>query len=124
MSYKILFMLNAIVVAAFGLLLFIAPQTGLAQFNMTARAQEVFMARVVGAALISLGVLLWFAKDAEGAAQRNLGIAALAGSVVGVIVTLMGVTSIVKGLGWVALVVEVVFALGYIFVLFLQPRMQ
>ena len=45
------------------------------------------MARVIGAALISLGVLLWFAKDAEGAAQKNLGIAALAGSVVGVIVT-------------------------------------
>jgi hypothetical protein len=124
MSYKILFVINAIVVVAFGLLLFVAPEVGLSQFAMTARVQEVLMARVIGAALISLGILLWFAKDAEGAAQKNLGIAALAGSVLGLVVTIMGVLDVVKGLGWVAIVVEVVFALGYAFVLFLQPRMK
>jgi len=124
MSYKILFVLNAIVVAAFGLLLFIAPETGLTQFSMTARAQEIYLTRVVGAALISLGVLLWFAKDAEGAAQKNLSMGALAGSVVGLIVTIMGVATMVKGYGWVALVVEVVFGLGYAFMLFLQPKMK
>ena len=124
MSFKILFAINAIVVAAFGLLLFVAPETGLAQFNMTARAQELFMARAIGAALASLGVLLWFAKDADEAAQRGLSMAALAGTVLGLIVTIIGVASMVKGLGWVVLVVEVVFGLGYGFILFLQPRMK
>jgi len=124
MSYKILFVINAIVVVAFGLLLFLAPETGLAQFDMTARAQEVFMARVIGAALASLGILLWFAKDADEAAQKNLGMAALVGTVLSLIVTIIGVVTIVKGLGWVALIVEVVFGLGYAFIMFLQPRMK
>lgn len=124
MSYKILFVLNAIVVAAFGLLLLIAPETGLTQFAMTARAQEVFMARAIGAALVSLGVLLWFAKDADEAAQKNLGMAALAGAVLALIVTIMGVATVFKGLGWIVLVVEVVFGLGYAFLLFIQPRMK
>ena len=124
MSYKILFVINAIVVVAFGLLLFLAPETGLAQFNMTARAQEIFMARVIGVALASLGVLLWFAKDADEAAQKNLGMAALAGTVLGLIVTVIGIATVVKGLGWVAAVVEVVFGLGYAFVMFLQPKMK
>ncbi len=124
MSYKILFVINAIVVVAFGLLLLVAPETGLTQFNMTARAQELFMARVIGAALISLGVLLWFAKDADEAAQKNLGMAALAGTVLGLIVTVIGIATVVKGLGWVAAVVEVVFGLGYAFVMFLQPKMK
>ena len=124
MSYKILFVLNAIVVAAFGLLLLIAPETGLTQFAMTARAQEVFMARAIGVALISLGVLLWFAKDADEAAQKNLGMAALAGAVLGLIVTIIGVATVMKGLGWVVLVVEAAFGLGYAFLMFLQPRMK
>jgi hypothetical protein len=124
MSYKILFVINAIVVAAFGLLLFIAPETGLTQFHMTARAQEVFMARAIGAALVSLGILLWFAKDADAVGQRNLGMAALAGSVLALIVTIIGMATVVKGLGWVAIVVEAVFGLGYAFVIFLQPKMK
>jgi hypothetical protein len=121
---KLLFVLNAIVAVVFGLVLVFVPETGLAQFNMTARAQEIFMARAIGAVLVSLGVLLWFAKDADVGIQKNLNIAGLAGSILGLIVTIIGVASVVKGLGWLILVVEVAFALGYGFVLFLRPRMK
>jgi len=124
MSYKILFVINAIVVAAFGLLLFIVPKTGLVQFGMTFRDQEIFMARVIGGALVSLGILLWFAKDVEGEAQKGFGMGALAGTVLALIVTIIGVATMVKGLGWVAIVVEAVFGLGYAFIIFLQPKMK
>ena len=124
MSYKMLFVLNAVIVVVFGLLLFVAPEIGLAQFKMDKVVQEIFMARAIGAALVSLGILLWFAKDVEGAAQKNLSMAALAGSVLGVIVTVIGITKVVKGFGWLALVVEILFALGYAFILFLQPKMK
>jgi len=124
MSYKLLFVLNAVVVVAFGLLLLIVPATGLAQFDMTVRGQEVFMARVIGAALVSLGLLLWFAKDTDEAAQKNFGMAALAGTVLSLIVTIIGIATLVKGFGWVAVVVEVLFGLGYAFILFLQPKMK
>jgi len=121
---KVLFVINAVVAVAFGFLLLFAPEVGLTQFAMSARVQEVFMARVVGAALASLGFLLWFAKDADEALQKSFSMAGLAGSVLALIVTIIGVVTAVKGLGWIAILVEVLFALGYAFVLFLQPRMK
>ena len=121
---KLLFILNAVIAVAFGLLLLVAPEVGLTQFNMTARVQEVFLTRVVGVALASLGALLWFAKDADDELLKKLSVAALASSVLTLIVTVIGVTNVVAGLGWLAIVVEVIFALGYAFVLFLQPRMK
>jgi len=125
MSYKLLFVVNAIVVFALGLLLVVAPNVGLEQFRMDARATEVFLTRVVGAALASLGLVLFFAKDTDESAQRFLSMAALAGVVLGLIVTLIGVAGgLVRANGWIAIVVEMLFALGYAFMIFLQPRMQ
>jgi len=121
---KLLFVVNAIVAVAFGLLLVVAPEIGLNQFAMTTRVQEIFMARAVGAVLAALGAVLWFVKDADDALQKKFSMAALAGSVLGIIVTIIGVATVMKGLGWLAVVVEVLFALGYAFVLFLQPRMK
>jgi len=122
---KLLFVISAIVAVAFGLLLVFVPEMGLNQFAMTARVQEIFMARAIGAALAALGAVLWFVKDADEALQKSFSMAALAGSVLGIIVTIIGVVGgAVKGLGWLAIVVEVVLALGYAFVLFLQPRMK
>jgi hypothetical protein len=125
MNYKLVFIINAVVVAAFGLLLLVAPKTGLAQLGMSARALEVFLTQVVGAALISVGVLLWFSQNADEDAQRWLGIAALAGAVLGLLVTLIGFGGgLVKGLGWIAIVLELIFGLAYAFLVFLQPKMQ
>ncbi len=125
MSYKLVFIINAIVVFAFGLLLVVAPTVALDQFNMDKVATVVFLARVVGAALASLGLVLWFAQNADEDAQRWMGMAALAGAVLGLIVTLIGVGGgIVRAMGWIPIVLEIVFALAYAFLVFLQPKMQ
>lgn len=125
MSYKVLFVLNAIVLLAVGLVLLFTPTTVLAQFNMDARIPEQYLARVVGAALASLGLLLWFAKDAEGAAQNNLGLGALVGVVLAIIVTVIGLAGgLIRVNGWIPLVVEAVFGLGYAFMIFLKPKMK
>lgn len=121
--YKLLFIANAIVVFAFGLLLLVAPTVGLAQFKMDARVTEVFLARAVGAALVSLGLVLFFGKDVEETAPKFLGMAALAGSVLALIVTLIGVIRhVIRANGWIAIILELLFVLGYVFVVFLQPR--
>ena len=121
---KLLFVISAIVAVAFGLLLVFVPEMGLNQFAMTARVQEIFMARAIGAALAALGAVLWFVKDADEALQKKFSMAALAGSVVGIIATVIGVVTVMKGLGWLVLVVEIIFALGFAFVAFLQQRMK
>jgi hypothetical protein len=123
--YKILFIVNAIVVFAFGVLLLVAPTVGLAQFKMDARVTEVFLARVVGAALMSLGLVLFFGREVDETAQKFLGIAALAGSVLALIVTLTGVLRhVIRANGWIAIILELLFALAYAFVVFLQPRLM
>jgi ABC-type Fe3+-siderophore transport system permease subunit len=125
MSYKVLFVLNAVVAFAFGLFLFLVPSMALSQFTMDGRVPEVFLTRVVGVALTSLGLLLWFAKDSDESSQKNLGIASLVGVVLALIVTIMGVASgVVRTNGWIAIVVEIVFGLGYAFMLFLKPQMK
>lgn len=125
MNYKLVFIINAIVVFAFGLLLVVAPTVGLQQFNMDAQKSAMFLTRVVGAALASLGLLLWFAQNADEDAQRWMGMAALAGAVLGLIVTLIGVGGgLVRQNGWIAIVLELLFALAYAFLVFLQPKMQ
>lgn len=126
MSYKLLFIVNAVVVFAFGLLLLAAPTVALAQFKMDARVTEVFITRVVGVALISLGLVLFFAKDVDEPMQKFVGMAALAGAVLALIVTLMGAIGKgpVRSNGWIPIIVELLFALAYAFVIFLQPRLQ
>lgn len=124
---KLLFIVNAVVVLALGLALMFAPEATLNQFGAETRVAELHMARFLGAALATLGVLLWFAKDAaEETVQRNMGYAMLAGSVLALFVTILGVAAsgIIRSFGWLVIVIEVVFALGYVFVLFLQPRMK
>ena len=124
---KILFMLSAAVAAILGLALVFAPATVLGQFGVETRVPELHMGRFLGAALACLGILLWFAKDAsEENVQRNMGYAMLAGTVLALLVTIIGVTmdGVIRSLGWVVILVEVLFALGYVFVLFLQPRMK
>lgn len=124
---KLLFIVNAGVVLVLGLALIFAPAATLSQFGTETRVAELHMARFLGAALAALGLLLWFAKDAsDEIVQRNMGYAMLAGTVLALFVTILGVAvdGVIRNFGWLVIVVEVVFGLGYVFVLFLQPRMK
>jgi hypothetical protein len=124
---KLIFILNAVVLVLLGLALLFAPEATLTQFGTETRVAELSMARFLGAAIATLGLLLWFAKDAsDETVQRNMGYAMLAGTVFALFVTVLGVAAdgIIRNFGWLVIVVEVVFGLGYVFVLFLQPRMK
>jgi hypothetical protein len=127
MGAKLLFIVNAIVVLVLGAAMLFVPEATLTQFGTETRIPELHMARFLGVALITLGLVLWFAKDAsEASAQRMLSFAMLGGTVLALVVTIIGIAfdGIIRNLGWLVIVVEVVFGLGYVFVLFLQPRMK
>jgi hypothetical protein len=127
MSSKILFILNAIVALVLGLALVFAPEATLTQFGTETRVAELHMGRFLGAALAALGLLLWFAKDAsEEQVQRNMAMGMLGGTVLALIVTVLGVAldGVIRSFGWLVIVIEIVFGLGYAFVIFVQPRMK
>ena len=126
MGYKILFLLNALVVFALGAALLFVPEMAMGQFQTQARVPEVVEARYLAAALLTLGLLLWFVKDvSDERLQKNFSAVGFIGSILAIIVTIIGITKEVLIINsWIPVVVEVVFGLGYAFILFLKPRMK
>lgn len=126
MGYKILFILNALVVFALGAALLFVPEMALGQFQTQMRVTEVVQARYLGAALLTLGLMLWFIKDvSDERLQKNFSVVGLVGAILAVIVTIIGITKSVLTINsWIPPVVEVIFGLGYAFMLFLKPKMK
>jgi peptidoglycan/LPS O-acetylase OafA/YrhL len=128
MSYKLMFILNAIVAFAIGAAFLFVTATTLRYFGTETRVPELLLGRFFGSAMLTLGLFLWFAKDAaEESVQKNMALALLIGAVVGLIVTVIGISpasGVIRSNGWVAIMVYVVIALGYVFLLFLKPRQK
>jgi amino acid permease len=127
MGYKVLFVLNALVCVVLGAALLIVPEMTLDQFHSQQRANtEVPYARFLGSTFLTLGLISWFVKDtSDSNLQKNVGAVGLVGSVLAVVVTIMGISKgLINANSWIPIVVEVVFALGYAFMLFLKPRMK
>lgn len=127
MSYRILFVLNAIVAFLFGLAFLIVPERVLGLFGTTEQyASTLLLARFFGTAMLALGLLLWFAKDAQEGVQRGMGIALIVGAVAGLIVVLIGTLSssaVIRSNGWIAMLIYLITGLGAAYLVFLRPRM-
>jgi len=128
MSYKILFVLNALVAVIFGLGFLIKPDIALPLLGVTEQyASTVWAARFFGSAMLALGLVLWFAKDADTNVQKGMGWALLISTLVGLVLTLAATfakNAVLRQNAWIPIVVYVLFGLGYGFMIFLQPRMK
>jgi len=128
MSYKLLLILNAFVTVVFGTGFLVVPKTVLGLFRTETYGSTVLLSQFFGTALLALGLTLWFARNvSDTAIQKGVGIALLIGSLAGLIVTVIGMSSasgVIRANGWLAVVIYVLFALGYGFLLFLKPRMK
>lgn len=128
MSYRILFVLEAILASLFGLAFLIVPERVLGLFGTTEKyASTLLLARFFGSALLALGLVLWFAKDAGEGVQRGTGIALLVGALAGLIVTVMGAFSasaVIRSNSWIAILLYLLAGLGSGYLVFLGPRMK
>jgi len=127
MNYRIMLILNAIVVVLFGGLFLILPQTALDLFGTEVYVSTLLVARFLGGAMLMSGISMWFLKDIfDQKTQKSLGITLLGGSAGGFALSIIGMTSsgVIRTNGWVLLVITVLFSLGYAFLLFLQPQMS
>jgi len=125
MSYRMMFTINAVILAIFGVLFMIMPDFVLAQFKSEQYVQTFFVARFMGSAMLLGGIFLWILKDAIPAKmQKNIAFLLLAYSIGGFVMSLLGMTSIgvLRANGWVLLVLFGLFALVYGYILFLQPK--
>ncbi|HSG42620.1 MAG TPA: hypothetical protein VLA72_05645 [Anaerolineales bacterium] len=128
MSYNFLFVLNALVALVFGIAFLFVPDTVLLYFGVTDAVESTeWVSRFFGSAMFALGLVLWFAKDTDANIQKNVGYSLLASSIIGLVVTIMASVAdnaVIRSNSWIPIVVYVLFALGYAFMLFLKPKMK
>ena len=126
MSYRIMFVITALVTVLLGLAFLIVPSIVIEQFGVDDYASTRMVAQFFGTALLALGVVLWFAKDAaDDASQRGMGIGVLIGAAAGLIVTIIAtVGGTLRALGWIAILLYLLVGLGFAYLVFLQPRVK
>ncbi len=124
MNYRIMFMVNAFIADLLGLGLLAVPGRILGQFGVDEYAATRLISQFFGAAMLALGLLLWFAKDvSEANLQKGMGIALLVGALAGLAITVLGTTSgVLRANWWIALVVYAILGLVYVYLLFQKPK--
>jgi cytochrome bd-type quinol oxidase subunit 2 len=116
MNYRLMFIINAIGLALFGALFLVMPEFTLKLFDTETYAATLFVARFLGGVMIMAGVFIWLAKELNDArTEKTMVIMLLTSSVVGFVLTLVGIVSanVIRANGWVLLVVHILFVLGY-----------
>lgn len=126
MSYRIVFLLHALIAFILGAAFLVVPAMTIDKFGVDSYTSTKMMAQFFGAAMLSLGLLLWFAKDtANEAVQRGMGIALFVGALAGLLVTVLGAAAgTLRTNGWMAILLYVLLALGYAFLVFFKPKNQ
>jgi hypothetical protein len=128
MSYRILFVINALLAVLVGLAFLFVPSMALTQLGVEQYASTRLAAQFFGTAMLALGLLLWFSKDVQEAnLQKGMGVAMLVGALAGLVITVIGISSasgVLRTNGWIVIIVYALFVLGYGFLVFLRPRMK
>ena len=128
MSYKLLFVLNAIAALIFGLVFLFVPIMMLKLLGAETYVVAILLGRFFGTAMIALGLLLWFTKDVtDESMQRWMAISMFICAMLGLILSVVGVSpasGVIRSNGWVTIVGYLLFTLGYAYLLFLKPKMK
>ena len=109
------------------MVLLFVPMTMLDLFGAEKYVIAKTLGQFFGSAMIALGLLLWFVKDAEDEKmQKGMGYALFASSLIGLIVDIIAVAvdGVIRNYGWITILIYVLFALGYGFMLFMKPKMK
>jgi hypothetical protein len=126
LHYRTVFLVNAIFSIVFGLAFLVMPAIALNEAGFDVLIPEKFISQFFGATMLTLGLVLWFVKDVtDQGIQKGIGSAMLFGSVLGVVVSAIGLAGgMMQKNGWIIPVVYFLFAIDYTFMLFVQPRMK
>jgi hypothetical protein len=124
MKLSNLHLLGTVVSFIFALGLLLGPTTILSLFGLTTGNTEKLLAQLFGASLGGFGLVSWFARDATDAnAQAGSTISLFIFNVIAFIVSLLAVFSKAwRSGGWIAVIVFLLFGLGYGYFQFIGPK--
>jgi len=114
MKFSTFMIMYAVVSAVFGLGFVLMPGQLLPIYGVEPDAALRLIGQFFGAAIISLAILAWLARNLnDSEARRAIVLALLVGETLGLIMALIGqLNGILNALGWSVVVVYLVFALG------------
>lgn len=117
MKLHTVMVINAVAGIAFGLGFILAPAQALSLYGHASTAILSYMAQLLGAALLSFGVLTWAARNSpDSEARRAILLALVIGYAIGFVLALMAqLRGVENVLGWstVATYLLLAFAFGY-----------
>lgn len=103
----------------------LGPAIILKFFGLTGTVTEVLLAQLVGAGLIGVGIMCWFAKDfVDAQALQGTLLALFVASAVAFVVALLGMLAKTPkgGNGWLVVILFLIFAAGFAYFQFFGPR--
>ena len=114
MTLRVFFTILAVLSFLFGIGFVLAPAQVLVNYGIETSPALALLGRLFGGALLTLGVILWFARDfRDEAAVRAVLLGALLGDVVNLVVATMGTLSGVSNpLGWSTVLIYLYGAVG------------
>ena len=125
MRLRSVLLLGTILAFLFALALLLGPAIVLKFFGLTGSPTEALLAQLIGAGLIGVGILSWFAKDfADAHALQAAVVSLFVTSAVAFVVGLLAVLAKVpkSGNAWIGVVLFLLFAIGFAYFQFLGPR--
>ncbi len=123
MKLSTLFTINAIVSVLFGISFVLAPEFALSFFGVSLSPAGILIARLFGTALLGFAVLTWFARNAgDSEARQAIVMGIFVSEAAAFIVALLGqLGGVLNALGWSAVAIHLLLALGYGYFQFLKP---
>jgi FtsH-binding integral membrane protein len=115
MKLNTLFILNAIVALVFGLGFLLVPATLVSLYDVTLSDEGIFVARLYGTVILGLAVLTWLVRNSgESEARGAIILAQLFIWAAGFVVLVYGqLSGLMNVLGWVMIVLFLLFTVGY-----------
>jgi hypothetical protein len=117
MTVKTYLIINAILGILYGLAFVLMPTSSLAIYGVAPQPNAILNFQFFGSALLSIGLVLWFAKDfRDWEAVRKILIAVLVGDVVGLVINLRGTfLGLSNAMSWSSTIVYVLLIAGALY---------
>ena len=105
---------SAVIAFLFGLAFLLVPEQMSDLYGLASRPALIFVGRVLGAAFLTIGLIIWLSKSStDWTALRGVLVGIAAGDAIGAIVVIWGTTTgVVNSMGWSAVVFYVLLAVG------------
>jgi len=120
---KSLLIISTVVTLVYGIFFVLTPATVLSLYGVTQGPSVELMGQYFGSALLAVGLLTWATRNvADSEVQRPIIVALLITDVIGVIVSVLGtVSGVMSAVGWSAVGIYLLLALGFAYLQFMKP---